>query len=135
MSACIIPTMRYADAKAAIDWLCKALGFSRHLVVEEPDGSIAHAQLVIGTSMVMLGTARDQDDGIERLPANLGGHVTGGVYLVAADIEQRFEVARAAGADIVMELEAQDYGGSAFSCRDPEGYLWHFGSYDPWSDA
>ena len=39
---------------------------------------------------------------------------------------------RAAGAAIVDELAQQDYGGKGYSCRDPEGHLWWFGSYDPW---
>jgi uncharacterized glyoxalase superfamily protein PhnB len=41
--------------------------------------------------------------------------------------------AKAAGAEIVMEIEDQDYGGRLYSCRDPEGHLWNFGTYDPWA--
>ena len=48
MSACIIPTLKYADAGAAIEWLCKAFGFEKHLVVPGDNGSIAHAQLTFG---------------------------------------------------------------------------------------
>ena len=33
---------------------------------------------------------------------------------------------------IVIELKAEDYGGKNYSCYDPEGHLWNFGSYDPW---
>lgn len=33
-----------------------------------------------------------------------------------------------------MEPEDQDYGGRLYSCRDPEGNLWNFGSYDPWEE-
>ena len=40
----IIPTMRYKDAAAAIEWLCKAFGFEKHLVVPGENGAIAHAQ-------------------------------------------------------------------------------------------
>jgi uncharacterized glyoxalase superfamily protein PhnB len=43
--------------------------------------------------------------------------------------------AKAAGADVVFELREMDYGGKAFTCRDPEGYLWHAGTYNPWSAA
>ncbi len=52
----VIPTMRYRDAPAAIDWLCRVLGFARHLVVPGEDGTIAHAQLVLGCGMIMLGS-------------------------------------------------------------------------------
>jgi uncharacterized glyoxalase superfamily protein PhnB len=41
----------------------------------------------------------------------------------------------AAGADIFFEPEDQDYGGRVYSARDPEGYVWSFGSYDPWAGA
>ena len=51
-TATIIPTFRYADAPAAIDWLCRAFGFEKHLVVPEEDGTIAHAQLKFGNGMI-----------------------------------------------------------------------------------
>ncbi len=37
-----------------------------------------------------------------------------------------------AGARIVIDIADQDYGGRGYACADPEGYLWWFGSYDPW---
>jgi len=59
----IIPTLRYRDAPAAIAWLCKAFDFEKHLVVSENDGRVAHAQLVFGNGMVMLGSAPDDESG------------------------------------------------------------------------
>ena len=54
----IIPGLRYADAPAAIEWLCEAFGFEATLVVPgEEEGAIAHAQLVLGNGMIMLGSA------------------------------------------------------------------------------
>jgi uncharacterized glyoxalase superfamily protein PhnB len=32
----------------------------------------------------------------------------------------------------VFELKTQDYGGRDYTCRDPEGHVWTFGTYDPW---
>lgn len=32
----------------------------------------------------------------------------------------------------VMDIADQGYGGRGYACRDPEGHLWWFGSYDPW---
>lgn len=43
----IIPGMRYRDAHAAIDWLCKAFGFEKHAVYEIEQGGVEHAQLSI----------------------------------------------------------------------------------------
>jgi uncharacterized glyoxalase superfamily protein PhnB len=33
---------------------------------------------------------------------------------------------------MVIDLEAKDHGGKAFSCSDPEGHVWHVGTFDPW---
>lgn len=61
--ATVIPTLRYRDAAAAIEWLCKAFGFEKHLVVPGENGAIAHAQLIFGNGMIMLGSARDDEFG------------------------------------------------------------------------
>ena len=55
----IIPTLRYNDATAAVDWLCEAFGFEKHLVIPTNGGQISHAQLTFGNGMIMLGSARD----------------------------------------------------------------------------
>ncbi len=41
------------------------------------------------------------------------------------------ERAVAAGAEIVLDIEDQAHGGRGYSCRNPEGHTWHFGTYDP----
>ena len=56
-------------------------------------------------------------------------------YIVIADVNAHYERALAAGAVIEQQPEAQDYGGSMYICRDPEGNLWNFGSYDPWQEG
>lgn len=131
----IIPTLRYDDAPRTIDWLCEAFGFERHLVVEDGAGGIAHAQLTLGDSMIMLGSARDDDYGRLQSTARALGGISQSAYVVIADVDALCERARAAGAKIIVEPKDEDYGGRAFSCFDPEGQLWNFGSYDPWRDA
>ena len=39
----------------------------------------------------------------------------------------------AGSAGIVVPREDQHYGGRSYSCRDPEGHVWNFGTYDPWA--
>ncbi len=64
----VIPWMRYHDAPAAIDWLCRAFAFEKHLVVPgEEEGTIAHAQLRYGNGMIMLGTAGTHGGGFDEL--------------------------------------------------------------------
>ena len=129
----VVPGLCYRDAHAAIDWLCAVLGFEARLVVPGEDGSVAHAQLMLGSGMVMLGSARD-DAGAMVVPSTPDGLLTGAVLVVVADVEAHYERAKSAGANVVMELTEQHYGGSLFALRDPEGQLWHVGSYDPWAE-
>ena len=130
----IIPTYRYSDARAAIDWLCAALGFEEHAVHEGPDGTIAHAQLVHGGAMIMIGSTGDGPfDQLQKPPAAAGGLNTCSAYIVVADPDRAFARAVAAGADVVLPNQDQDYGGRGFTVRDPEGVLWNVGSYDPFA--
>jgi uncharacterized glyoxalase superfamily protein PhnB len=125
----IFPGMRYVDAPGAIDWLEKAFGFKRQMVYPGPDGTIAHAQLIVSGGMIMLGSYKD-DEFRYKTPRAAGG-VTQAVYLYVADIDAHFTRAKAAGAEIVVALKDTDYGSREYSARDPEGHLWHFGTYLP----
>ncbi len=130
----IIPTIRYRDALAAIDWLCRAFGFERHLVVPGENGTISHAQLTFGNGMIMLGSARADDFGKIQMPlADLSSPVSQSAYVIVEDVDGHYERAAGEGAIIVSEPEDQHYGGRLYLCRDSEGNLWSFGSYNPWS--
>jgi uncharacterized glyoxalase superfamily protein PhnB len=134
--ATVIPCLRYRDAPAAIEWLCRTFGFERHLVVPNTDGSTAHAQLGFGSGMVMLGSVQKTETEFGRLikqPDELGGASTQSIYVVVKDADLIYAQAKAAGAKIAMEIRSEDYGGRGFSCYDLEGHLWSFGSYDPWA--
>ena len=133
-TATIIPTLRYANAADAIEWLCRGFGFERHLVVPEDDGKIAHAQLRFGNGMIMLGSTRADEHGqMIKQPSDLDGAETQAPYVIVDDVDAHCERARAAGAEVVMDPEDQPYGGRLYMCRDVEGHLWHFGTYDPWA--
>ncbi len=128
----IIPTMRYHDAPKMIAWLCDTFGFTKHRVVEDDKGGIAHAQLTLGDGMIMLGSVREDEFGaLQATPQKLAG-TTQSPYIIVSDVDAVFEKAHKAGAEITMKPKDDDYGGRLFSCRDPEGHLWNFGSYDPW---
>ena len=132
-TATVIPTLRYNDAVVAVEWLCEAFGFERHLVLPGEDGSIAHAQLVFGNGMVMLGSAHESEfDNIQKPPTH-GGAVSQSPYIIVEDADKHYACAVASGAEIVIEIRDEDYGGRGYSFRDPEGHIWNFGSYDPWA--
>lgn len=121
------PVLRYRDAHAAIDFLCEAFGFERNAVYESDDGTaVEHAQLGHGSAMVMLSTETDDD------PRGWGQHAgQGWTYVVVDDPDAHCERAKRAGAEIIRELEDQDYGSRDYSAKDPEGNIWSFGTYDP----
>ncbi len=132
----VIPTLRYQDAPAAIEWLCEAFGFEKHLVVPGENGTIAHAQLVFGNGMIMLGSALDREfDKLQKPPNALGNVPSQSPYIILEDADKLYSRAVAAGAEIVMDIKDEDHGGRGYSCRDPEGHLWNFGTYDPWGTA
>ena len=120
MNPSIIPCLIYRDAPKAIDWLCAAFGFEKHLVVPGDDGSIVHSQLQIPGGMVMISSRRDPKSATAVHP----------LYVVVKDPAALRVRAEAAGAE-VGELVDHDYGGCGFPAKDLEGFEWYFGSYDP----
>jgi len=132
----IVPALRYRDAPAAIAWLCAAFGFERHAEYADGKGGIAHAQLRFSNGMVMLSTCSTDSWGRRiAMPDDIGGRETQVPCLIVADPDGHYAHAKAAGATIVDDIADQAYGGRGYSCRDPEGHLWWFGSYDPWNDV
>jgi uncharacterized glyoxalase superfamily protein PhnB len=128
----IIPCLRYRDAPAAIEWLCTAFGFQRHAVYQDGD-IVHHAQLVFGNGMVMLGSVQPGQWGANMIqPDEVGGLETQSACVIVTDADAHYARAKAAGAQIVIEIADQDYGGRGYGCRDIEGHVWWFGSYDPW---
>ncbi len=132
-NAAIIPTLRYRDAAAAIEWLCRAFGFEKHMVVPGKDGTIAHAQLTFENAMIMLSSPTDNELAKLQRPAAPGEPVTQSAYIIVPDADAHHARAVAAGAKVVYPLTDEDYGGRGYSCLDPQGQLWHFGTYDPWA--
>ena len=133
--AMMIPGLRYTDAPAAVEWLCVAFGFEKHLVVPGAEGEIAHAQLTYRNSMIMLGSAGTHGGSYDELvvqPAEPGA-VTQAPYVIVDDVDAHCTRARDAGAEIVIEPTDQNYRGRLYTCRDPEKHLWNFGSFNPWT--
>src|SRR5687767_1528343 len=105
----ISPIIVYRDVRAAIDFLCEAFGFERHAVHEGDDGELQHVELRLG------------DDVIMPAPIKFGepGHAQN--YVVVEDADAHHDHARAAGAEITMELRDTDYGSRDYAAKDPEG--------------
>ncbi len=134
MPATTIPCLNYRDADAAVDWLCRAFGFTPHAVYRGEDGRVIHAELAYGDGMVMLGPFAAGEFGkkVMTMPADTGGRCTQSISVIVDDPDAHHARAVAAGAEIIMPLVNASYGGRGYSARDPEGHAWSFGSYDPW---
>ena len=137
----IFPFLRYQDAPAAFEWLARAFGFEKQMLVPGSDGTIAHAQLRYGGSLIMIASVGDEekliqissarDDAMKlKRPAVVGG-ATQGIYVYVEDVTAHHDRAKAAGAEIIMELEDTEHGSREYMARDIEGHLWSFGTYAP----
>ena len=130
----VIPGLHYRNAKAMIDWLCETFGFEKQLVVPGPGDMVMHSQLTFGNGMIMVGSAGSgtpasafTEVSDESAPAE-----TQILSLLVSDCTELYARAKSAGAIIVSELEKKDFGGEAFTCRDPEGRIWNFTTHNPW---
>src|ERR1700687_4357655 len=119
----IMPTMRYRDANAAIEWLCNVFGFERHAVYPGPNNTVGHAELTLGGGMIMLGSGKDDEFGRGfTSPSEIGDKETRNVYIVVPAADAVSARAKAVGGRIVRELQNTDYGSREFCVKDPEGH-------------
>ncbi len=126
----ITPILTYRDPRAAIRFLADAFGFETRTLVEHDDGSIQHAELAYGDSVVMLATATDGTPERPSVPA--GGHM---LYVAVDDADAHHARALAAGADVFEAPTDRDYGSRDYGARDPEGGCWYFGTYVPAAES
>lgn len=131
----LIPATRYRDCEAALAFITGVLGLKEHAVYRDDAGRIVHAQIACGAGIMMFGPPHDGSfDRLMADPRTAGGETTT-IYAVIDDVKAHHDRVAAAGAEIVMPFEAQDYGGVSYSVRDPEGHVWTFGDYDPTGGA
>lgn len=127
----IYPAIHYRDAESAMEWLTRAFGFVKRASYPGPNGTIAHAEMSFGPGVIMLASAKPEKGWVSAkdLPA-----VNQTIYIVVDDPDAHYARAKAAGAEIVMELRDQEYGSREYTARDPEGNYWSFGTYRPGRD-
>jgi PhnB protein len=116
----VTPYLVLEHAAAAIDFYKKAFGAEEILRLEH-DGRVAHAEIRIGDSPVML--ADSTPDMAFRGPKSLGGTPVS-MMVYVADVDAAFERAVAAGAKSVRPVEDQFYGDRTGTLTDPFGHVW-----------
>ncbi|MGI9405075.1 MAG: VOC family protein [Hyphomicrobiaceae bacterium] len=128
----VVPALRYRDVSKAIEWLRKAFGFKPLSVVRDEDGHVLYAELAFGESVVFLGSADDTElDEIMVQPDEIEGSETQICSLVVENAEASYAVAQAANAEFLTHVQQDDRGRKSFTCRDPEGHIWHLSTYNP----
>ena len=130
----ITPGLLYHDAPKAIEWLCRVFGFQQRLVVPGEQGTVAHAHLTLGNGGIMLSSAEGYPHpNMCKSPRQLGGTGSAEIIVYVADPDTHYKHAVSEGAEILIPVETKPCGGRGYACKDPEGYVWAFGSYDAWA--
>ncbi len=114
------PQLRMANAAAAIDFYVRAFG-AREVMRFEAGGHLAHAEIEIGDSLIMLGE-ESLEYGFPG-PARLGGSPVG-MHLLVDDADAMIEQAVKAGAQLLQPATDQFYGDRSGRVADPFGYTW-----------
>jgi uncharacterized glyoxalase superfamily protein PhnB len=123
----IFTTLRYADARKAIQWLQDAFGLEAGAVYPPEGPTVDHAVMFHGVGGIMLGS--DQDNAYPLGTAKLAPGT--GMYMIVDDVDAHYATAIAAGASIEIDLYDTGYGTREYTARDFEGHLWSFGNYRP----
>jgi PhnB protein len=117
----VTPYLICKGAAKAIEFYKAALGAKELFRFDGPGGSIAHAELLIGDSHVML--ADESPDGAFRSPQSVGGTPVS-IMLYVADADRTFRAAVAAGARALRDVKDQFYGDRSGTIEDPFGHVW-----------
>lgn len=121
----ILPMLSYADAPAAIDFLCRAFGFELRFRLDMPDGRVGHAELGLADGAISLAS---EFEGFGVSPLKLAGHASQ-LFCYVDDVDAHFERARKEGATIAAEPADQFYGDRIYRALDPEGHRWVFATH------
>ena len=117
----LTPYLAVEDASKAIEFYKEAFGAEENFRMPGPGGMIAHAELKIGDSKLMLSDPFPHSN--VRPPAERGGP-TGSVFMYVEDVDATFEQAQRAGAEVVSELEDMFWGDRFGTLSDPFGHVW-----------
>jgi PhnB protein len=120
------PYLAVDDAVKAIDWYKQAFGATERFRMDGPGGTIGHAELEIGDSVVMLSDPFPQAS--TKPPKELGG-TSSSVMLYVEDVDATMKQAVDAGATVTMEIADQFWGDRFGSITDPFGHSWSIATH------
>ena len=132
----ITPGLLYHNAPHAIEWLCRTFGFEKRLIIPGENSSIVHAHLTLGNGGIMISSAELYAfPTFCKTPREIGGVGTVEIIVFVADPDAHYKHALTQGVEVLIPIEDKPYGGRGYTCRDLEGHIWAFGSYNPWSTS
>jgi PhnB protein len=122
----VTPHLSIEDCAAALDFYQNVLGATVRLRMDAPGGLIAHAEIVLGTSVIMIGDAALPDS--DPSPRELGATPVS-LFVYVEDVDEVFRRAVDAGADAVNEPEYHFYGDRVATIDDPFGHRWNLATH------
>ncbi len=122
----VTPYLIVDGADRALSWYVEALGARELMRLSAPEGKIAHAEVEIGDSHVMLA---DESPVMEaKGPLKFGGSPVS-LHLYVADVDATVARAVAAGAELKRPVEDKFYGDRMGTLLDPFGHTWHIATH------
>ncbi len=117
----ITPYLTVKDAKQAIDFYKRAFGARERVTMPTPDGKVAHAELQLADSIIMLGEECPEHGSVS--PETLEGSPVG-LALYVEDVDKAFNRAVSAGASVKEPVNDKFWGDRAGALTDPFGHKW-----------
>ncbi len=121
----VTPYLTVSDCARAIDFYKRAFGAEELFRLDGPDGKVAHAEMKIGDSIIMLS---DEMPGWGRSPQSLGGTAVN-IHLFVKDVDEVFNRAIGAGAKVAMPLGDMFWGDRYGQVTDPFGHSWSLATH------
>jgi len=122
----VTPHLSIEGCAAALDFYQSVLGATVRMRMDAPGGLVAHAEIVLGQSVIMLGDAAVPDS--DPSPAKLGGTPVS-LFVYEEDVDEVFRRAVDAGAQAVSEPEYHFYGDRVATIDDPFGHRWSLATH------
>ncbi|QNM97922.1 VOC family protein [Chitinimonas koreensis] len=122
----VTPYITVHDGQAALDFYQRAFGATVLLAMPDKDGKIAHAELRIGDSLIMLSDEFPVWKAVS--PKTLGGR-SSSLMLYVPDVDATVAQAVEAGATLIRPVADQFYGDRSGAVDDPFGHNWHISTH------
>ncbi len=122
----VSPALAVDGAGEAIEFYKRAFGAKERVRMPGPEGTVAHAELEIGNSVVMLSDPFPQ--AAVRTPRELGG-TSVGIFVYVEDVDAVFEQAVKEGATVTTALEDMFWGDRFGTLTDPYGHSWSLATH------